>query len=101
MATAEYKKINSNYKNFNLAMAMSIALKNWRENYVTSDNKKLTIDKVAKAIGERYETIYRLENCGGAAVKLTKYLLFIKQKDPNFDFYAKLKDIMGGKMPQY
>lgn len=108
MAQAEYKNMTKDYKNFNLSSAVAIALKGWRESYnehlkglFCRKDELLYIGTVAKAIGERYETVYRLENCGGTSIALAKYLLFIRQRDPKFDFCERIKDILGDKFPKY
>lgn len=104
MAQAVYKNIASDYRHMTLMSAVGIALSSWRESYnadSTSDEKarSLTINAVAKAIGERYESVYRLEHAGGTVATLIKYLLFIKHRDPKFDLDARLREIMGDKYP--
>lgn len=108
MAQAEYKNINSDYKNMKLMTAVGIALSSWRENFGVNEygefedgKKQLTAGAIAKAIGERYESVYRLEHGGGSSTCLTKYLLFIRQHDSSFDFFAKVQDIMGGNLPKF
>lgn len=71
------------------------------ERYPHDNHKQLSINAVAKAIGERYEGVYRLEHGGGTSTVLVKYLLFIKQHDPKFDLEARIKEIMGDKYPKY
>lgn len=88
-----------------LMTAVGVALSSWRENYYTHSSggeeeaKPLTIAAVAKAIGERYESVYRIEHAGGATATLVKYLLFIKHRDPTFDLDVRLHEIMGNKYP--
>lgn len=65
------------------------------------NHKQLSINAVAKSIGERYEGVYRLEHGGGTSTVLVKYLLFIKQHDPKFDLNSRIKEIMGQKYPKY
>lgn len=104
MAQAVYKNINSDYRHMTLMSAVGVALSSWRENYkeegTEEDNTQpLTVTAVAKAIGERYESVYRIEHAGGTIATLIKYLLFIKHHDPNFDLDSRLRDIMGDKYP--
>ena len=108
MAQATYKNLTKDYRNMGLIQAVGIALSSWRENFGANEygefddtHKQLTANAVAKAIDERYEGIYRLEHGGGTPTVLVKYLLFIKQHDPNFDFYARIKEIMGEKYPKF
>lgn len=108
MAQATYKNLTKDYRNMNLMQAVGIALSSWREGFGANEygefddnHKQLSINAVAKAIGERYEGIYRLEHGGGTSTVLVKYLLFIKQHDPKFDLDARIKEIMGDKYPKY
>ena len=87
---------------------LSIAFSAWREKFGANEygefddeHKQLTVGAVAKAIGERYESVYRIEHGGGTSTVLVKYLLFIKQHDPEFDLDARIKEIMGDKYPEY
>ena len=106
MAQATYKNLTKDYRNMNLMSAVEVALPSWRENFGANEfgefddsHKQLSINAVAKAIGERYEGVYRLEHGGGTSTVLVKYLLFIKQHDPKFDFDSHIKEIMGVKYP--
>lgn len=108
MAQATYKNLTKDYRNMSLMSAVGIALSSWRENFGANEygefddtHKQLTVNAVSKAIGERYEGVYRLEHGGGTATVLVKYLLFIKQYDPKFDFDARIKEILGEKYPKY
>ena len=105
MAQAAYKSITSDYRHITLMTAIGIALSSWRENYKSDSTAEgaqpLTITAVAKVIGERYESVYRIENAGGTIATLVKYLLFIKHRDPSFDLDARLREIMGDKYPKY
>lgn len=108
MAQATYKNLTKDFRNMNLMSAVGIALSSWREAYGANEygefddtHKQLTVNAVSKAIGERYEGVYRLEHGGGTATVLVKYLLFIKQHDPKFDFDARIKEIMNEKYPKY
>jgi hypothetical protein len=108
MAKAEYKNLTKDYRNMNLMLTVGIALTSWRENFGANEygewdetHKQLTANAVAKAIGERYEGVYRVEHGGGTATVLVKYLLFIKQHDPKFDLNSRIKEIMGEKYPKY
>lgn len=108
MAKAEYKNLTKDYRNMSLMSAVGIALSSWREGFGANEygefddnHKQLSINAVAKAIGERYEGVYRLEHGGGTSTVLVKYLLFIKQHDPKFDLDARIKEIMGDKYPKY
>ena len=107
MAQATYKNLTKDYRNMNLMQAVGIALSSWREGFGANEygefddnHKQLSINAVAKAIGERYEGVYRLEHGGGTSTVLVKYLLFIKQHDPKFDLEARIKEIMGDKYPK-
>ena len=106
MAKAEYKNLTKDYRNMNLMSAVGVALSSWRKNFGANEfgefddsHKQLSINAVAKAIGERYEGVYRLEHGGGTSTVLVKYLLFIKQHDPKFNFDSRIKEIMGVKYP--
>ena len=108
MAQATYKNIKSDYDNFPLMSSVGIAFSAWREKFGANEygefddeHKQLTVGAVAKAIGERYESVYRIEHGGGTSTTLVKYLLFIKQHDPEFDLDARIKEIMGDKYPKY
>ena len=108
MAQATYKNLTKDYRNMSLMSAVAIALSSWREGFGTNEygefddnHKQLSINAVAKSIGERYEGVYRLEHGGGTSTVLVKYLLFIKQHDPKFDLEARIKEIMGDKYPKY
>ena len=108
MAQATYKNLTKDYRNMNLMSAAGVALSSWRKNFGANEfgefddsHKQLSINAVAKAIGERYEGVYRLEHGGGTSTVLVKYLLFIKQHDPKFDLEARIKEIMGDKYPKY
>ena len=106
MAQATYKNLTKDYRNMNLMSAVGVALSSWRKNFGANEfgefddsHKQLSINAVAKAIGERYEGVYRLEHGGGTSTVLVKYLLFIKQHNPKFDFDSRFKEIMGVKYP--
>ena len=106
MAQATYKNLTKDYRNMSLMSAVGIALSSWREGFGTNEygefddtHKQLTVNAISKAIGERYEGVYRLEHGGGTATVLVKYLLFIKQHDQKFDFDSRIKEIMGEKYP--
>lgn len=108
MAQAIYKNISSDYKNMNLMTAVGVALSSWRESYGANKYgefedgaKKLSIAALGKAIKERYEGVYRVEHGGGTTAVLVKYLLFIRQHDPKFDLYKRIKEIMGEKYPKF
>ena len=60
MAQATYKNLNKDYRNMNLMQAVGIALSGWRENLGSNEygefddaHKQITVNAVAKAIGER------------------------------------------------
>lgn len=104
MAQAVYKNMTSDYRHMTLMTAVGVALSSWRENYKEDDTtegnpQSLTVTAVAKAIGERYESVYRIEHAGGTVATLVKYLLFIRHRDPAFDLDARLREIMGDKYP--
>ena len=106
MTQATYKNLTKDYRNMNLMSAVGVALSSWREGFGTNESgefddthKQLTVNAISKAIGERYEGVYRLEHGGGTATVLVKYLLFIKQHDQKFDFDSRIKEIMGEKYP--
>lgn len=103
MAQAVYKNMTSDYRHMTLMTAVGVALSSWRENYTGDGSEEeaqpLTVTAVAKAIGERYESVYRIEHAGGTIATLVKYLLFIKHRDPSFDLYTRLREIMGDKYP--
>lgn len=108
MAQATYKNLTKDFRNMSLMSAVGIALSSWRENFGANEygefndtHKQLTVNAVSKAIGERYEGVYRLEHGGGTATVLVKYLLLIKQRDPKFDLDARIKEILGEKYPKY
>lgn len=106
MAQAEYKNMTKDYRNMNLMMHVGVVLSGWRERYGADEygefrngRKQLTTWMLAKAIGERYEGVYRLEHGGGTSTVLVKYLIFIKQHDPDFDFCKQLHISMKDKYP--
>lgn len=104
MAQAVYKNMPSDYRHMTLMTAVGVALSSWRENYTgddltEGDSQPLTVTAVAKAIGERYESVYRIEHAGGTIATLVKYLLFVKHRDPSFDLDARLREIMSDKYP--
>lgn len=108
MAKAVYKNMTSDYNNMTLMSAVGVALSSWRESYGANQygefedgTKQLTIGAVGKAIGERYEGVYRVEHGGGTTAVLVKYLMFIKQHDPKFDLDKRIKEIMGEKYPKF
>ena len=108
MAQATYKNLTKDFRNMSLMSAVGVVLSTWRENFGANEygefddaHKQLTVNAIAKAIGERYEGVYRLEHGGGTATVLVKYLLFIKQHDPKFDFDSRIKEILGDKYPKY
>ncbi|WP_262288877.1 hypothetical protein [Hallella absiana] len=105
MAQATYKNIKSDYDNFPLMSSVGIAFSAWREKFGANEygefddeHKQLTVGAVAKAIGERYESVYRIEHGGGTSTTLVKYLLFIRSKDPKFDFLKRVLEIRGSKV---
>lgn len=108
MAQAVYKNIPSDYKNMSLMMALGVALSSWRERYGANEygefedgKKQLTVGAVAKAIGERYDQVYRIEHGGGTSIILAKYLMYINQLDPSFNLIERVKEIMGEKYPKF
>lgn len=101
---AAYKNLKNDNKNFTLMMGVGVALSTWRENYGKNDIgafdpgvKPLTVWSLAKAINERYESVYRIEHGGGTPTTLVKYLMYIDMVDPKFDFLKKVREIMGTK----
>lgn len=94
---AEYKNLKKDNKNFSLMMAIGNTLSLWRENFNT-DGEPLTVAAVAKAIGERYESVYRLEHGGGSSILLAKYLLYINKVDENFEFVKNVKERLDSKV---
>ena len=108
MTQATYKNLTKDYRNMSLMSAVAIALSSWRKGFGTNEygefddtHKQLTVNAISKAIGERYEGVYRLEHGGGTSTLLVKYLLFIKQHDREFDLDARIKEIMGVKYPNF
>lgn len=108
MAQAVYKNIPSDYKNMSLMMALGVALSTWRENYGANEygefdegHKQLTVGALAKAIGERYDRVYRIEHGAGTSIVFAKYIMLIKQLDPSFNLIERVKDIMGDKYPKF
>lgn len=104
MAQAVYKNMTSDYRHMTLMTAVGVALSSWRKNYTGDGSEEgkaqpLIVTVVAKAIDERYESVYRIEHAGDTIATLVKYLLFIKHRDPSFDLDARLHEIMGDKYP--
>lgn len=107
----EEKKKSQSYKqrtklsdDTRLMISVGTILRSWRENQQWNENgdgKPLTTGAVAKAIGERFEKVYRIEDGGGTPATLIKYLCFIKQRDPSFDFMERLHDLMGNDFPKF
>lgn len=107
----EEKKKSQSYKqrttlsnDTKLMISVGVILSSWRDSQQWNENgdgKPLTIGAVAKVLNERYEKVYRIENGGGTPATLIKYLCFIKQRDPSFDFFKKLRDSMGESFPKY
>lgn len=109
-----YKRYNigrsgasANRQNANNALMITVGviLRNWREHQADENgiapNKGLTVNDIAKAIGERYESVYRIERGGGSAAVLMKYIMLIRQYDKNFDLEKGLRELKGQSYPLF
>lgn len=88
-----YKTRTTLSPNASLMLKVGEVLVSWRMSQRRSGNGScaMTLNEVARAIHERYESVYRIENGGGSPAVLVKYLLFISRHDPSFDFMTELK----------
>lgn len=77
------------YKDERLAEAIGKVLRNWRE----KSDGKATEWTIGKAIGDRYESVVRLEGGGGKVSSFVKYLWIIHKNDPTFDFWKELQSV--------
>ena len=100
-----YVAAKSKMPSFLCFFAASNILKSWREHQSEekglAPGKGLTVNDIAKAIGERYESVYRIERGGGSAAVLMKYLMLIRQYDKSFDLEKELRELKHGDYPTF
>jgi hypothetical protein len=82
---------NYKYKDERLAEAIGKVLRDWRD----KAHNEATEWTVGKAIGDRYESVVRLEGGGGKVSSFVKYLWLIHKTDSRFDFWKELQSELG------
>lgn len=87
-----YKVRNTLSDNNRLQEIMGSILKFWRQEQQKEDGHEVTVNDIAKTLGERFEKVYRVENGGGTTAVLIKYIMYIKKLDPKFDFLKELEE---------
>lgn len=91
--------------NNNLMITVGVILRSWREHQSDdgglAPGRGLTVNDIAKAIDERYESVYRIERGGGSSAVLLKYLMLIWQYDKSFNLEKELHIMKGVNYPKF